>query len=559
MPELSGAQAFVCCLEKMGVQQIYGIIGTSILGFFDGLFEKREKIRYISCRHEQVAASMADARGRLTGKPGVAVVHSGPGALNAAIGVANALKDCSPMILVTGAIKSRLKGCDGMLELDHTKVFAPLAKATWRVERARDIPRIISEAFLTCLTGAFGPVVIEVPENIWKEKDVINPEECRLDTPLPQKPDAEDMEELFTALTKASRPLVLAGCGIASAGAVDIFREWIELADIPVITTGNGRGLLPEDHPLSLGRVGFGGGNPVADEAYQKSDLIAGLGCGISDMTTYEYTQQTSADIFLVNLDPNAAQKMAYVEKNILGDAREAIAILLKKTREKKIFPFSPWIHTLKESKAQWAGLLSSAAQRSSLPVSPCLVFSKLNNLLPQDCIVCGGAGMHVVYANDYLVARTARQFLAAVNFGSMGFGMASAMSAKLVYPAREVVAVLGDGEFLMTAQDLETVVREKIAIRIIVVNDNSYRVLEYKQKLQHHGRVIGTRHGNPDFMKLAEAFGLKGIRIRSPDEVEKGLKDFMSEGGPVLMEIVADPEDLPPTNLSAVLKMGQG
>ena len=542
----------------MGTTRLYGIIGTSILGFFEGLYEKRAKIRYISCRHEQVAATMADVEGRLDPRPGVAIVHSGPGALNAMVGVGNAYKDCSPMILITGAVKSRLKGTDGMLEADHLKIFAPIVKGAFRIQKVADIPKILSEAYRTAMEGARGPVLIEAPENIWKERDEIDEGSFRFEKPAPQKPDSGDLKAVVEALSKTSRPLILAGCGVAYAGASGKLKEFVELTQIPVITTGNGRGALSEDHPLSLGRAGFGGGNPVADQAFQKADLIMGLGCGISDMVTYEFTQETDADIYLVNLDPAAEKRKLSVEKNLLCDVGEALPILISMAKEKKIGPFTSWVDDLRSEREKWLRMLRAAADPAKTPLSPGYVLSRIDPLLPPDAIVAVGAGLHALYAHDYLPTRGPLQFLGAVNFGAMGFGLAAAMSAKLCHPERTVLAVLGDGDFLMTVQDLETAVREKIGIKIVVLNDNSYRVLEMKQKLQYQGHVIGTRHQNPDFMELAKAFGLKGIRLEKPEDV--GVQNFeplLRDNQPLLIEIVTDPEDLPPTNLEAVLKMG--
>ena len=558
MPQLSGAQALAFGIEKMGAKRLYGIIGTSILGFFEGLYERQDKIRYISCRHEQVAATMAEVEGRLTGRPGVAMVHSGPAALNAMISVGNAYKDCSPMILITGAVKSRLKGTDGMLEADHLRIFSPFVKGDYRVQRTAEIPSILSTAFQTSLSGAWGPVVIEVPEDVWKERADVDESGYRFDVPPPTKPDEKEIERIIDALSRAKRPLILAGCGVAYARAGEGFKSLVERWQVPVVTTGNGRGALSEDHPLSLGRVGFGGGNPVADHAYQKADVILGIGCGISDMVTYEFTQETDADIYLINLDPAAEKRKVFVEKNLLCDAGEAIAVLNRLSVGKKVGPLASWSQDLEGDRTQWREMLVSAA-RPSEPLSPSYVLSRLDPLLPHDVIVTGGAGMHVTYAHDYLPTRGPLQFLAAVNFGAMGLGLPAAMAAKLCFPERTVVAVLGDGEFMMTVQDLETAVREKIGVKIVVVNDNSYRVLEMKQKFQYQGHVIGTRHNNPDLVKLADSFGMKGIRLKKPGEVDQGLKEMMNADGPVLLEIVTDPEDIPPTNLEAVLKMGQG
>ena len=558
MTQMSGGEALVFGLEKMGAKNLYGIMGTSVLGFFDALYAAQDKIHYISCRHEQVAASMADVEGRLTGLPGIAIVHSGPGALNALISVANAYKDCSPMILITGAVKSRLKGTDGMLEAPHLEIFKPLVKGAYRVTSVEQIPTLLSTAYQTCLSGARGPVLIEVPEDIWREHADIDTALFHFEVPPATAPTEDPVRTILAALMTASRPLILAGYGVAYAGASSDLLRFVETLNIPVVTTGNGRGVVSEDHPLSLGRLGFGGGSPVADAAFQKCDVLLTLGCGVSDMVTYEYSLATDADVHMINLDPESTEKPVYVESHLCCDVGLALQTLNRLVAAENLPAKASWSQHLDEARASWQFLLQTAAEQLKSPLSPSYVFSKLDAMLSPQAITCGGAGMHVVYANDYLKARGPHQFLAAVNFGAMGFGMAAAMAAKQCLPAREVIAVLGDGEFMMALQDLETVVREKLAIKIFIVNDNSYRVLEFKQRLNYQGHVIGTQHKNPDFMKLADAFGLPGIRLDKPADVEAGIARALKQSGPVLIEIVTDPEDLPPTNVDATIRMGQ-
>jgi len=400
--------------------------------------------------------------------------------------------------------------------------------------------------------------IIEVSEDIWRERSEINEKEFCFELPPALAPDENDLLEILAALQKSSRPLILAGCGVAYAHASPALVRLAESLNIPVITTGNGRGVINEDHALVLGRVGFGGGSPVADAAFGQCDCLVTIGCGVSDMATYEYSASTDADIYMINLDPQSAKKPIYVEKHVYCDAGLALNALNRLVTEKKIPIHESWLNQLDEVRTNWRTLLQMSAEQIKSPLSPSTVFSSLDKLLSPDAITCGGAGMHVVYANDYLKARGPLQFLAAVNFGAMGFGMAAAMAAKLHYPNREVIAVLGDGEFVMAMQDLETIVREKLAVKIFIVNDNSYRVLEFKQRLNYQGHVIGTHHANPDFMKLAEAFGLPGIRLEKPEEVMPGLQRALKETGPVLVEIVTDPEDLPPTNVDATIRMGQ-
>ncbi|HLN29379.1 MAG TPA: thiamine pyrophosphate-binding protein [Gemmataceae bacterium] len=286
MAVLRGTDAITHCLKAMSVKRVYGLIGTSIVGFLDGLYEARDTIRYISCRHEQVAGSMADAEGRLTRRPGIVALHSGPGSLNAMISLANAAKDCSPVIAITGSIKRRLQGCDGMLELDHVRVFRPICRAAFRVDDVRNIPTIFTEAWNAAMSGPGGPVLIEVPEDVWADRDDIDVASFNPTVPPPVPVAADKIRHILERLHQAARPLILAGAGVSYTHAEKFLKQVVEHLHVPVVTTGNGRGALSERHPLALGRAGYGGGNAVADEAMRRADFILGIGCTMSDITT---------------------------------------------------------------------------------------------------------------------------------------------------------------------------------------------------------------------------------------------------------------------------------
>jgi acetolactate synthase-1/2/3 large subunit len=539
----------------MQVQRVYGVIGTSILGFFDGLYEARESIRYVSCRHEQVAASMADAEGRLTRRPGVAALHSGPGSLNGMISLANAAKDCSPVIAITGSIKRRLQGCDGMLELDHVRVFRPICRAAFRVEEVRTIPEIMTEAWRSALGGPGGPVLIEVPEDVWSERADIPMDSLDVTPPSQLSVPISQVEAILARLLKAARPLFLAGAGVSYTRSGDVLQTLSERLQIPVITTGNGRGAISELHPLALGRAGYGGGTPVADEAMRQADFILALGCTVSDITTYEYSWRIEADIVAVNLDKDNEAKAIPMEA-VYGDVGQFLNNLATATSREKHGERQSWIDQLAPQRVAWRNLLDSARQTAGRPVSPTHVCDRLASMLKEDDIITVGAGLHLLYPMAFIPCRRQSTFLSAVNFGAMGFGFPAALAAKLVYPAREVVAILGDGDFMMTVQDLETAVREKIAVRMIIINDNAYRVIALRQQAQWGNRIYGTQHDNPDFCKLADSFGIPAWRITEFSQIEKALTSALSQAGPSLIEVVTPADDVPPTNLEAALRM---
>lgn len=550
----SGGKALAEALIRMGAERVYGIIGTSNLGFVDALYEVQDRLRYISCRHEQVAASMADAEGRLTGRPGVVLVHSGPGALNAMISAGNAGKDCSPFIIIAGAVKRRLAQSDGMLELEHVRLFAPLCRGAFRVERAAQVPDVFARAYRAAMSGARGPVLIEVPEDVWAETAEVDLDAMVLEAEAPAPALEEDVASAVSMLSGARLPLILAGGGVAYAGASGLLREFAERMELPVATTGNGRGVLPETHRLCLGRAGFGGGSLVADKALERGDALLCLGCGISDMTTYEYTLPLGMkDITVVDISGWQAPQ-APPAKIMACDAGE----FLKKALEAAVQagPRADWDEELADARETWDAMLAaSLARKGELPAGG-QVARALAERLSDDSIVCVGAGTHLLYAMDFIPCVRPLTFMSTVNFGSMGFGMAASMAAKAVYPERVSIALLGDGDFAMTMQDIETAVRERLGIKVFIMNDSMYRVLNIRQKLSFQGRIYGTEHGNPDFAALARSFGAVGIRLDRCEAVDEAVGRAMEEEGPVVVDVIIDPDDLPPLNLEANLRM---
>jgi acetolactate synthase-1/2/3 large subunit len=553
------AQVLLEGILAMGAKRIYGVVGTSNVAFLNALYDYQADIRYISCRHEQVAASMADAEGRLTGIPGIVLTHSGPGTLNALISVGAAYKDCSPMICLSGAVKRKLKGGDGMLEAEHLSVFAPLCKGVFRIEKADAAATVLSEAYRLTVSGAPGPVLIEVPEDVWQEpaSGGSPPFRLRADPKPALRP--EDVRRALDRMKRATRPLLLSGGGVATARCADSMVRFAEAFQSPVITTGNGRGTIPETHPLCLGRVGFGGGNTVADTAFAHADVILGIGCTISDMTTYEYTSQPAGEVILVNIDPKALERSPFkAQHGIHADAKGFLEAALREIAGFEPPSRSDWWRLLKPVQDEWATWLRAAITSDKVPLSPGRVIHELRQLLPEDHVITAGAGMHLLYPMAFLPCNRPLSFLSAANFGAMGFGFPASLAARLVHPDREVVAVLGDGDFMMTLQDLETAVRERIKACVLVINDGMYRVLNFRQRIQYQGRILGTCHGNPDFAALARTFGAAGWRLERPEEIRPVLEAALRADGPSVVDVIADPDDLPPVNLEAALRMSQ-
>jgi acetolactate synthase I/II/III large subunit len=542
------SELLVSSLQSYGVLRAYGLIGTSVLELMDAL--SRGKIKYISTRHEQVAVSMADADGRVTGKPGVAFVHGGPGFLNSLVSLGNAWKDGSPMMLVAGAVKRRMVGMDSWLEVPQLSMASSMVKRGWRIDRASDAGRTFSEAYSLASEAPAGPVYIEVPEDLWTQEagDVVAPRAT-----APRLPSEPDLQRAAASLSKAKRPLIVLGSGVNSPEGAKAAARLQGVMDAPFVSTSGGRGAIPEDHPLSMGRIGFGGLR-VADQLLSQSDVILCLGCGLSDVSTYGFNATPRGEVLAVNMDPIWDKKPVSYSLHSDSDAALFAQGLLGRLNQGRMS--DEWGAQIESGKRAWAAALAeSQGVRKAGFVNPARFLGVLDGSLSGDAILATGQGLHQVYAYALLKVRSARSFLASANMGAMGFVFPAALGAKAACPEREVVAVMGDGEFMMTMQDLETAVRERIGAKIVVVNDNSYRVLLMRQKIQKMGRIFGTRHTNPDLSRVAEDFGAKGMRVDSDERVEDAVRFLMEKSDtPRIVELVVDPEDLPPVNIQGSL-----
>jgi len=544
------SELVVRSLEEYGVQRVYGLIGTSILDLVDALGASR--LRYVSTRHEQVAVSMADAEGRVTGRPGVAFVHGGPGFLNSLVSLSNAYKDGSPLVLVAGAVKRRMVGLDSWLEVPQSEMAKSVAKATFRIDRGSDAPGKMAAAYSIAASDPKGPVLVEIPEDVMTQDagHLVSPAQP---TGAPE-PTADDVGKIWGALAVAKRPLLVTGGGMNNSRGAEALRSLLSKAPVPVATSGNGRGTLDETDRLSLGRIGFGGGNTVADTALKEADFVLCLGGGLSDVSTYGFNMKPKGDVYVVDLDPLWDKKPIAYAAHVRSDAPSFTQEMARAAGKYRVN--SEWWSQIEKNKESLSVLLrEELSRRKKGFVNPAFFLDSLNKALPADTMLAAGQGLHILYTYAFMKVRSPASFLAATNMGSMGFVFPAVLGAKLAFPEREAVGVMGDGEFLMTVQDLETAVREKIGARVVIVNDGSYRVLLMRQKLQKMGRVFGTLHANPDMVELADSFGAAAFSIDSEDKVPMAVTFLTAKSeGPRVVELKVDPEDLPPLNLEGSL-----
>lgn len=548
------SESLVEHLIESGVSRVYGVAGTSVLPFLNSLREAESEIRYIPVRHEQTAVSMADAEGRITGKPGVALVHAGAGFSNSVISTSISYKDCSPMIVISGGVKIKLKDLNGMLNLNQKKMIEPVVKEYFKIEDG-SISEVWNDAYNNSVSECKGPVMIEVPEDVWEEEteDEVSFKE---DTEIPS-PKGNKLDRAMNLISETSNPVILAGGGIAYSSASDLLFNYAEKNKIPVITTPNGRGSIPETHPLSFGVAGFGAGSIPADYAFKEADLVICLGCSISDITSYEYTWKPKGKTITVNLDKPSCERHEKIDYKVKihGNVKKALESFKKLNPKKKTRNArKAWLDQLEEKRKSWEEKLETCVDPEKEPLSPAFFMKKLSNYVGERDFLTAGAGMHRVYAYHYLKIERPRKFMVSANFGAMGFALPAALAAKAIHPERRAICVAGDGEIMMTIQELETAEREDLGVKIFVINDNSFGVLSNEQKVSGE-ETYGTEHGNPDFVKLAESFGIEGKKIKRPEEI-RVLDEVLPHDDPSLVEVVVDPDEIPPTNVDAVLNM---
>lgn len=557
--QITVAQLIAEALLINDVKRVYGIIGTSIVDFIDALYDYRNKIDFITTRHEQVAVSAADGEARVTAHFGVAAVHAGPGFMNSLISLAIAMKDKIPVLLITGGVRRRLRETNAWLEVDQEDIAKAIVKRYLRISKSSEALEILREAFRSLSTYPSGPVVIEVPEDVWSEKLELKAqdlESLKSEENFSEKPPQNIVKEIANSLTNSKRPLILA-CGELVYNKYFESQYLISLAEKTgsyIVTSGNARGACPEDYERSLGRCGFGGGNIVADNAIENCDFLLVLGNEFDDITTYAYTLLPQGEVFVISKDDSVRKRPRYYEflnyepLTFLKELNEQVS---------SKYMHNEWDSKILEWKKQWTRMIEEALNRKySNAVNPSRFFYFLDKMTPENRIVTGGQGVHIIYAYDFIKIYRPRTFLASTNLGAMGYAFPAAIGAKISNMNEEVIAILGDGEFMMTVQDLETLKREKIPIKIIVVNDNSYRVLYLRQVIQKQGRIYETLLTNPDFVALANSFGIEGIRVNSDDKIDEAINKLLSSKESCLVELLIDPNDLPPLNLKQTLTM---
>lgn len=541
----TGGKILVEALRSQGVDRVYCVPGESYLPVLDALYDTPE-IAVISTRHEGAAANMAEADGKLTGRPGICFVTRGPGATHASVGVHTAFQDSTPMILFIGQVAHKARDREGFQEVDFRAMFAPLAKWAAEIDSAERIPEYIARAYRVALSGRAGPVVLSLPEDVLSE-EVVAPVYTKTIVSAGAMPRAADMETLVTMLGAAARPLLVVGGTGWDQDSCQSLVQFAQRNTLPLVASFRRQDLIDNRHENYCGYLGLAA-DPNLTERLKAADLIVAIGSRLGENVTSGYSLLTPPvprqALVHVHPDPNELGRVYQPELAIacgLSDFANALsATKLARHEGGRI----TWLREAREAYVRFS--TPPASPPSSKYVDLAAVVGWLSEHLKDDALVSNGAGNYAVWLHRYFRYRQPRTELGPTS-GAMGYGVPAAIAAKLRYPDREVVAFAGDGCFQMYPQELGTAVQHHANLIIIVVNNGTYGTIRMHQERRYPGRVVGTDIVNPDFVALAQSFGAFGERVESTDRFPEAYRRAVTSGRPAVLELRTDPVQLSP------------
>ncbi len=531
---LTGAQIILETLKKFGVDTIFGYPGGIVLSVYDELGRQND-IKHYLMRHEQSAVFAAEGYARVSGKCGVVIVTSGPGATNIVTGVADAYLDGCPLIVITGQVSAELLHQDAFQEVDIIDITKSCTKANFQVKRAEDLENILVEAYITAMSGKRGSVVVDITKNVFSETAEFNPEiSVALDKPsIPET----DIDLALNAIFSAKRPLIITGGGLIQAeGAAEIL-EFAELLNIPVVSTMMGLGAYPADSENYLGMIGIFG-HPSANNAVRESDLIFAIGARFNDRIRCCFSNNELAKKLIhLDINQNEISRVIPAAISIAGDAKDVLKRMVQKVKSSEHKRNFGWTNLI--AKKSLVPLKRSSAMHSFE------LMQEINNCLKdKDYVVTTEVGQHQVWAARYLKFDKPRKFITSGGLGAMGFGFPSAIGA-CIAKKEPVICIAGDGSFQMNIQELATCAEYNLPVKVFIVNNGYLGMVRQFQEKTCNKRYFATKISNPDFIKLADSYGLKAIRVDNISGIKNAIETAFADGEPFLIDFVVEPEEL--------------
>ncbi|HID18924.1 TPA: biosynthetic-type acetolactate synthase large subunit [Candidatus Bathyarchaeota archaeon] len=553
MPRITGAKALLKAFEAEGVKVIFGIPGGAIMPVYDELLNS--PIRHVLTRHEQAAAHMADGYARASGKVGVCMATSGPGATNLVTGIATAYMDSSPLVAATGQIPTSMIGRDAFQEADIIGITASITKHNFQPRRPGEIPYMVKAAFKIANTPRRGPVLIDLPRDVQVGEAEIGFPSRVEEYPrqhFPDSPPEDAVKEAAELLLKAEKPIILAGGGVIAANASAELKSLVERLRAPLAIALMAKGCFPEDHPLYLGLLGMHG-MPYANMALIEADTVMAVGFRFSDRTiTADMSLRKDANLIHADIDVAEIDKNVPVSLPLVGDARKTLRALLNQIRGKvKHGRTKNWLKHLEKLKRKHGLPYKDTSERKGY-LKPPRLMKEIRELLPRKGIVVTEVGQNQMWAALYLKVYHPRTFLSSGGLGTMGFGFPAALGAKVAQPDVPVVDVAGDGSFLMNERELATSVKEKIPVIVVIIDNRVLGMVAQWQRHLYAGRYSEVHLGAvPDFVKLAEAYGAQGVKVESYREFRKVFKEALKSDVTTVIDVpVSSEENVYPINL---------
>lgn len=542
---IKGARILLECLSKLGINEIFGYPGGAVIPIYDELYSFKE-IKHYFARHEQGAVHEADGYARSTGKVGACLATSGPGATNLVTGIMTAHMDSIPLLVITGQVSSSLLGKDAFQESDIVGITVPITKNNYLVQDIKDLPRILKEAYYIASTGRPGPVLVDIPRDIqlqeipYDEFNKIYENHFSLEGYNPVYEGHKGQIKTAIKMIKDSKkPLIIAGAGILKAHAYEELKEFVEKTNIPVAMTLLGLGSFPGNHELALGMIGMHG-TTYANYAANEADLIIAAGMRFDDRVTGNPQKFVpNAKIIHIDIDPAEIGKNKLIDVPIVGDLKNVLTDLNEKAPK---VSYDEWLKQIKKWKKEYSLIYRKTEDDILIPQE---ILAEIDKITKGNVIVATDVGQHQMWAAQYLTFNNPYSILTSGGAGTMGFGLPAAIGAQVANPNKKVLAVVGDGGFQMTFQELMLIKEYNLPVKIFIINNSYLGMVRQWQELFHEKRYSSVDLSyNPDFIKIGEAYGIKSIQLKNKKDLKKNLKKILESDEAVLVECIVEKEE---------------